>query len=187
MLSDNIWFTRKSRIRGNERLRSNDFHSQLILMIYSASTVSASVYFLAINPQSQIAPVLITIFSIMILSISIFITSRNFKGRAMLMKNCYEELDQLYREADKIEKINDEKQLSEISMEYQYIVRLSENHQETDYFSAIVILSLSGEEISKNVTKYHYFRHYSYLVRRGAYLTFFYFLPVIIYIIVSKL
>jgi len=183
MLSDTIWWTRKSRIQAAERLLSNDFHTQLILVWYSLFSTGAAVYFLKFSPQSNLAQVSMVIYSVMILSMSLFMSGRNFKERGMLMKQGYEQLDFIYRKALRLHDNSDQSALDEISEEYQNIVNSSENHKEIDYIAAIVKLKWSGDIIDKEKTKYHSVRYFSYFVFRYAYLFLLYLFPIIAVIV----
>ena len=138
MLSDTIWWTRKSRIQAAERLMSNDFHTQLILVWYSLFAVCLTIYYLKFDPQSGLAQVSMVIISIMILSMSLFMSGRNFKERSVLMKQCYLQLDSLYRKAKVIENNSDEESLERISDEYHNVIDASENHKEVDFYVSIV-------------------------------------------------
>jgi len=180
MLSDTIWWTRKSRIQAAERLLANDFHTQLILVWYSTFSVGASIYFLKFAPESELATVSMVIYSVMILSMSLFMSGRNFKERGMLMKQCYEQLDLLYRQAKAAEKKPDVKELRRISEEYQSVVNSSENHREIDFIVSTFKLRMAGEQINKQLTWYHYARATSHFVFRASYLILFYALPLVI-------
>lgn len=179
MLSDTIWWTRKARIQAAERLLANDFHTQLILVWYSTFSVVASIYFLKFAPQSDLANVSMVIYSVMILSMSLFMSGRNFKERGMLMKQCYEQLDLLYRQAKAAEAAPDDKELKRISEEYQNVVNASENHKELDFNVAIFKLRMAGEKIDKELTWYRRVRAGSHLLFRAYYLILFYTLPIL--------
>lgn len=179
MLSNTIWWTRKARIQAAERLLANDFHTQLILVWYSTFSVGASIYFLKFAPQSDIANVSMVIYSVMILSMSLFMSGRNFKERGMLMKQCYLQLDMLYRYAKAAEKKSDEKVILRISEEYQNVVNASENHKELDFEVAIFKLRMAGEEVDKELTWYRGVRAGSHYLFRVLSLFLFYALPII--------
>ena len=187
MLSDTIWWTKKSRIQASERLLANDFHTQLILVWYSLFSVGAAVYFLKFSPQSDLAQVSMVIYSVMMLSMSLFMSGRNFKERGMLMKQGYEQLELLYRKTLALQDKSDESSFNEISEEYQNIINSSENHKEIDHIVAIVKLELSGAVTDKKPTKYHYMRGFTYFCFRLVYFSTFYLLPVIAVCVMNKL
>lgn len=187
MLSDIIWWTRKSRIQAAERLLANDFHTQLILVWYSLFSAGAAVYFLKFAPQSNLAQVSMVIYSVMILSMSLFMSGRNFKERGMLMKQGYEQLDFLYRKSLVEPNKTDQSIQNEISEEYQNIINSTENHKEIDHIVAIVKLQLSGAQIDKKPTKYHYIRGFSYFVFRLIYLGLFYLLPIFAVLVMKQI
>lgn len=101
MKKDNIWFTRKARIRASERLLSNDFHSQCLLVYYSALLAIVSIldlkYNLMFNGKSS---EILCALSVLVLVGSLFISSVNFKGRGLAFKDNYIALQALYERID---------------------------------------------------------------------------------------
>lgn len=104
-------------------------------------------------------------------------SGRNFKERGMLMKQCYEQLDLLYRRTISAENESSGNELTQISEEYQGIVNSSENHKEMDFLISIFKLRMSGDKIDKNLTWYMNARVVLYFVFRLLYLALFYTLP----------
>ena len=74
--------------------------------------------------------------SVLVLVFTLFVNNRNFKGRAMLVKQCYEQLSIVYTKAKKAEESSGD--LIEIDKEYQNILSISENHSEQDYYIGLV-------------------------------------------------
>lgn len=187
MLSETIWWTKKARIQAAERLLANDFHTQLILVWYSLFSVTVAIYFLKFSPHSDFAQVSMVIYSVMILSASLFMSGRNFRERGMLMKQGHEQLNLLYRKALTAENGSDHTALNAISEEYQNVVNSTENHKEIDYITAIVKLSLQKEKITKRPTMYHYVRGFWYFIFRGIYLAVLYLLPILAVVAIPRL
>lgn len=187
MLSDNIWWTRKSRIQTAERLLANDFHTQLILVWYSLFSAAVAIYYLKFDPQSDLVQVFMAIYSVMILSMSLFMSGRNFKERAMLMKQCYEQLGVLYKKAKSFQDADDLGTLSKIGEDYQYIINASENHKEIDYIVTLVKLKLSNDDITRKPSWFHYVKTGYYFVFRFVYLTLFYAAPVFALILMRRI
>ena len=57
-LSDNIWWTRNSRVQAANRMLANDIHTQILITWYSFIGLSSSIYFLKFAPNNDIAPAL---------------------------------------------------------------------------------------------------------------------------------
>ncbi|NNC09875.1 SLATT domain-containing protein, partial [Corallococcus exiguus] len=86
-MRDKIWFTYKARIKAHERLERMDFHSQLLLVWYAI--LSSILAILSIRYPTILGDntdILGAILSIGLLAISLSVTNRDFRGRAMLMR-----------------------------------------------------------------------------------------------------
>ncbi len=184
-LSNSIWWTRKARIQTEKRLLSNAFQAQLLLLWYSFCLVSASVYYLKFNPESNYAGIVWVVFSVLVMSISGFINGLSFKERATLIKECYVALNVLYQKAKSQSGAN----LGEISEEYERVLNTSENHTDMDYFMALCGAHLSSEEPDKEFdrhpTKYIWFLFVLYHLRRLFVFSVLYALPVVVFFVVE--
>lgn len=153
-LHDKIWITKKSRIQASQRLLLVDLHSQLILIWYAVFSVSASIYLLKFDHAKEYTDILLIIYSILVLCASLFISGRNFKQRAMLLKQCVEKLGHLYIQAKQAQKESKEEILNNISREYHEVLSVSENHSDSDYKRAVLELWIVGaEDITVKLTK----------------------------------
>ncbi|EGI73625.1 MULTISPECIES: SLATT domain-containing protein [Pseudoalteromonas] len=143
-LSDKIWFTRKARIQASERLLMNNQHAQFTLILYSLVNVALSIYMLKeSNPVGRNSDITLTIISVCILVLSLFISNIDFKGRAEKLKKNYLNLHELY---EKSELPNaDELQ---INSEYIKLLSDSENHKTIDdkFFRVTNYKSLSSRK-----------------------------------------
>ena len=132
-LSDNIWFTRKARIKTSERLFSNDNHSQLLLVVYSITNMCLSVALLKnLKLFGDNTDLSLVIMSMVILVTSLLVANKNFKGRALSLKNHYIELQKLYFNALDAEKSDDNEKINSIREEYFKLLELEENHSSID-------------------------------------------------------
>lgn len=98
MNKDSVWFTYKARIQAHKRLEWLDFHSQLLLVWYAILSTALGV--LTIRHSTILGPdtdVMATILSVALLGISLAVANRDFRGRAMLMRTNYLELQKLHR------------------------------------------------------------------------------------------
>jgi hypothetical protein len=95
--SDNIWWTRKSKIQAEKRLVSNAFQAQVVLLWYSFAGVAASVYYLKYSSSDgDMSGIAWVVYSVLVLCMSGFINGLSFKQRAGLIKECYETLNDVY-------------------------------------------------------------------------------------------
>lgn len=131
ILADKLWFTFKARIRAQERLSSNDFHSQLILVWYALVSAILSVivirYPQLLGDDTDIAT---AILSMALLVISLLVTNRDFKGRSMAMRQNYLDIQGLYNDLTFQDKPKESSEA--ISARYQKMLSESENHCEVD-------------------------------------------------------
>ena len=184
-LSDNIWWTRKARIQTEKRLLSNAMQAQLLLLWYSFCSVSASVYYLKFNPDSEYSGIAWVVFSVLVMSISGFINGLSFKERASLIKECYETLNGLYHRAMS----DTEDEVKETAKEYEHVLNMCENHTDRDYYISLCEAHLTSEkpdeELDTHPTKYIWFLFGVYYLRR--FLVFFglYALPLIMFLLVE--
>lgn len=97
VVKDNVWFTYKARIKAHGRLEWMDLHSQLLLVWYAI--LSAVLAILTIRYPAILGAdtdILSAVLSVGLLAISLSVTNRDFRGRAMLMRSNYLHLQQLY-------------------------------------------------------------------------------------------
>jgi len=147
-LSDTIWWTKKSRIKAEKRLLFNDLSSQLVLLWYSIFTVSVSILELKSPSTNGYFAVTMVSLSVLILCASMFIGNRNFKERAMLLKNCYELLSEV-----EIKTKQDNANIIDINKEYQNILNVSENHSDIDFKYALVSEYLNNHKPHDKLTR----------------------------------
>lgn len=96
---NDIWFTYKARIAAELRLKNNDIQSQVLLVWYAiASSVIGIVglrYKDFLGPDTDLYT---AILSIVLLVISMLITARDYRGRAISMRTNHIALKLLYDE-----------------------------------------------------------------------------------------
>jgi hypothetical protein len=197
--SDNIWWTRKSRIQAEKRLLANAFQAQVILLWYSFAAVAASVYYLKFdssdNDMSGIAWV---VYSVLVLCISGFINGLSFKERSGLIKECYETLNDVYQKVKHFESEKPGSSTIEVlSGEYDQILNVCENHLTIDYYRALCEAYLTQSPPSKTAledsmtgldkipTKYIWWCVLWYSAKRWLMIALFYILPIAIFILLE--
>lgn len=127
-LKDKIWFTYKARMYAHKRLDFYDVHTQFILIWYSLSLVIISVISLRIDKlYGSNTDIIITCLSIIVLILTLTVTTRDFRGRAISMRENYLGLQRLYNEID-----TNVKTASQIADEYHHYLSKGENHYSID-------------------------------------------------------
>jgi hypothetical protein len=167
--SNKIWWTRKSKIKAERRLLNLDYYSQFLLLWYSSFLVCYSIFTLVKPAGNNEEAAIMVALSVLILVLTLFINNMNYKGRAMLIKQCYEELSVIYTSSLTC---ND---LPVLDKNYQAILASSENHLERDFVKAIVD-EYSNTTDKNSLTKKPTCRH--------KWLVFFYSLRNILYFVV---
>lgn len=127
-MKDSVWFTYKARIQAHNRLEWLDFHSQMLLIWYAILSTVLGV--LAIRYEHILGPdtdVLATVLSVALLGVSLAVTNRDFRVRAMAMRKNYLQLQGLYRELAP----NADPTLTQ-TQQYDELLAESENHREID-------------------------------------------------------
>ena len=178
LLKDKIWITRKSRIEASERLLRNDFHSHLLVNYYALFVVIISVYDLYCK-EVDLA-LLSVIGSILVLTTSIFITSKNFKERSNFFKTCYLKLDLILKKINSLNKDEKESKYLPISEEYHDVLLNSENHLAVDFTKMKLSIPKENRQKSTQIAANEYINYYLYLFARTLCMTILYLLPLII-------
>lgn len=143
--SDNVWKTQKSRINTSERLKNNDFISQILITYYSLFLVIVSLVDLKSEKiKVNLLPIgngilevsfLSLILSIILLVVSVFVFSMNYKERSLRLQTSYIKMNRIYRELKKKE--TDGEDYSKLLEEFDSILELTENHSECDYYKVL--------------------------------------------------
>lgn len=172
---DNIWFTRKARIRASERLLRNDFHAQCILIYYSSLVVCVSILDLGVeNLFNGKAGVILCALSVAVLVLSSFITSINFKGRGLAFKDNYISLHALY---ERVKASNIQDLTTDQTDEYFELLKNCENHLDLDDLYARVIYC--NNNTSRKATCKEIASLYFYIIKRKITIVFLYVIPLV--------
>ena len=177
--SDKVWWTRKAKIKAERRLLNLDYYSQLLLLWYSSFLVCYSIYSLVKPPSNDNESVIMVALSVLILALTLFINNMNYKGRAMLIKQCYEKLSIIYTSS-----LNST-ELTEIDKEYQSILAASENHLERDFIKAMVDENSNTSDktlLTKHPTNWHKAQVLYYCLVNVTVFLFLFIFPLIILI-----
>jgi len=133
-----IWLTRKSRIKTSERLNLLDFISQFLTCYYSLIIVCLSILNFYPKFSSEKISLTLTIASICLTVITIFVISRNFKERSINLKYNYIKLDEIIYEIKKFKTNfdNNQNDIDNSINKYFKLLETSENHDQWDYLLA---------------------------------------------------
>lgn len=175
--SDKIWWTRKAKIKSERRLLNLDYYSQFLLLWYSSFLVCYSIYTLVKPAGNDKETVVMVALSVLILVITLFINNMNFKGRALLIKQCYEKLSVIYTSSR-----NDGDNIV-LDKDYQAILGSSENHLERDFIKAIVdenSNTINKDLLTKRPTYWHKVLVWFYITRNVIVFILLFIFPLII-------
>ncbi|MBS9443417.1 SLATT domain-containing protein [Photorhabdus heterorhabditis] len=96
-MKDKIWFTYKARIQAYHRLERWDVHSQFLLIWYAILGVGLSVVAIRFPKiLGNNTDIISAILSIALLVLSLTVSNRDFRGRALNMQKNYLTLQNLY-------------------------------------------------------------------------------------------
>lgn len=178
MKKDSVWFTYKARIQAHKRLEWLDFHSQLLLVWYAILSTALGV--LTIRHSTILGPdtdVMATILSVALLGISLAVANRDFRGRAMLMRTNYLELQKLHRGLPDALPPNTSAAPTQAQVNrYDELLAESENHREID--DRVSRIFASGLT-SRIPTRFEYFTAISWLTMRVLITALLYAIPVL--------
>lgn len=183
-LADRIWWTKKSRIQTEKRLLQKDIYSQIILLWYTVFSVFASIYELATPSNNNLFSVLMISLSVMIMAVTLFIGSRGFKERAMLVKQCYEQLSVLNNKANAINSNNNSYNVIDLEAEYKNILSVCENHSDIDFKKAVVFEYFNTpkehvDRLTKKPDCYYYFCVFGHMILNLIVSTLFVVIPIL--------
>ncbi|HFJ4305566.1 TPA: SLATT domain-containing protein, partial [Salmonella enterica] len=178
--SDKVWWTRKAKIKAERRLLNLDYYSQFLLLWYSSFLVCYSIYSLVKPPANNNESIIMVALSVLILALTLFINNMNYKGRAMLIKQCYEKLSVIHTLS------LSSTDLTEIDKQYQAVLASSENHLERDFIKAMVDENANTSDKSKLTklpTTWHKIQVLYYSLRNIILFLFLFFAPLIILVV----
>lgn len=120
----NIYLTAKAGMVAESRLKNADMMSQILIAWYSVCLIGISLLDLSQTYRVRDVSVMTAILSVAVLATSIFIPGRNFGVRAARFRDCYLQLQQIYRSTETPEGKAEA---------YASVLRLFENHSQIDY------------------------------------------------------
>jgi len=175
IVEDKVWFTYKARIQAHLRLSWLDFHSQLLLVWYaflSASLAIATIRYPRVLGADT--DLMSAVLSIALLSVSMAVTNRDFRGRSIAMRQNYLELQRLY---DYLKQTGGSSP-SDIDR-YHALLSSVENHKEIDdkLFRVLHARSLS----TRKPTRVETLEAYANLAARVGITLTFYLTPLVIW------
>lgn len=158
-----VWFTRKAWINAEDRLLKNDFHTQLLMVVYAAYTSCLSVVLLKYEPcpaDKDFIDSGLAVLSIVLLALSLYLNTKSFKDRAARFKSGYHNLqnieDRLLTLAEREGGDNEEEFMS-LKESYNNTLRDVENHVELDDIRSRV---LAGTGLTSRLLTCRDYLHY---------------------------
>jgi hypothetical protein len=98
-MEDKVWFTYKARIQAHIRLSWLDFHSQMLMVWYAILGAGLAVvtirYPQALGKDTDLVS---AVLAIALLGLSMAVANRDFRGRAIAIRQNYLDLQRLYEE-----------------------------------------------------------------------------------------
>lgn len=128
LVQDNIWFTFKARIQAHKRLEWLDLHSQCLLVWYAVlSSVLGIITIRFPQALGENTDIYAAILAVALLSVSLAVANRDFRGRALQMRANYLALQSLYREITASNCVS-----SQNIAKYEELLADCENHETID-------------------------------------------------------
>lgn len=178
-LANNIWFTRKAWINAEDRLLKNDFHTQLLMVVYASYTSCLSVVLLKYEPRpidKSFIDTSLAVLSIVLLALSLYLNTKSFKDRAARFKSGYHDLqsieDRLKSLAGQPATQEGEHEFAMLAEHYNKTLRDVENHAELDDIRSRVLAGtrLSSRHLTRqDYVRYFWWRIWRFLGLAGAY------------------
>jgi len=170
-LADNVWFTRKAWINAEERLLKNDFHTQLLMVVYAAYTSCLSVVLLKYEPSpsdKNLIDTSLAVLSIILLALSLYLNTKSFRDRAARFKTGYHDLHLIERGLESLALQFPSPQVdvefAALSVQYDKALREVETHAELDDIHARIT---AGDGLtSRRVTRTDKCRYYWWRIWR---------------------
>lgn len=183
-LGNNVWFTRKAWINAEDRLLKNDFHTQLLMVVYAAYTSCLSVVLLKYEPKpadKNFIDTSLAVLSIVLLALSLYLNTKSFKDRAARFKSGYHDLqgieDGLKSLAARPDTSSGEQEFVTLAEQYNKTLRDVENHDQLDDIHARV---LAGSGLSsRHLTRSDYVRYFWWRTWRFVGLSIAYVAPLV--------
>ncbi|NYT64740.1 SLATT domain-containing protein [Alcaligenaceae bacterium] len=167
-MKNNVWLTYKARIQAAQRLSSNDFHSQVLLVWYAFLSATLAIVTLRYDTLEFDIPLIAAVFSVGLLVLSMFVTSQDFRGRSISMRSNYIALQALHRDMSQDDPTTLEK------AKYNELLAAVENHTSLDYRRFRV--TYQGD-LTRPPTRYEVFTVFMNRAFRGVMLVLLYTAP----------
>ncbi len=184
ILVSRIWFTRKAWIHAEKRLLENEYHTQLLMVVYAAYTTCLSVIMLVFEPapsDKKLIDTSLAVLSIILLALSLYLNSKSFKDRAARFKIGYHDLQSIESKLNSLvanpNANNFIDQYDKLAELYTKSLRDVENHDELDDIRSRI--AAGSGLTSRHPSKFEIFRYYWWLCWRTITLFFFYLAPAI--------
>lgn len=174
--NNKVWMTKKARMEAEARCYKNQFHLNLLIIIYTTAILSLSVWSL-VNSSPNIS-LLTTCSSIALLVFTLFFNSMRLNERTIHYRLSYLDLTRIEDKLDNILWIKDENekhcQFQDIKKEYYSTLEKTDNHTDYDYFNVIKDDNVNPSLTVEQFKKLHRIKKW-----KNALLTLAYILPIV--------
>lgn len=122
--------TKYCRINAYKRCKEWKSFLLFLSFLYNMCLIVVSIFSISLYKEQYWINVFITILSVIVFTISLFVSSLDYSRKANEYCRCYEALDEIINQAKSISK---EKELRVLESKYSTIIAFSINHEECDY------------------------------------------------------
>jgi len=138
-LKRKIYVTRKSRINFSERLLKKGKYWDTITFFYTVYLIGLSMLGLKSSFNTENYSLVMIFLSVTVALVSLYSNSKNYKGRSESLRYNYISLEKFYQELLRLNPEENEefKRIVEVENEYLEELKLTENHEEIDWYNAI--------------------------------------------------
>ncbi|EJT6498163.1 SLATT domain-containing protein [Clostridium perfringens] len=131
-----VWITKKARMIAESRMIKNNDLAMKIINWYTFLTLAGSILCLSIKFSNEFTTYYIVIVSVGLFGFSNYLSSKNYLEKAFRYRETYFELSKLEDQlTDLLNSTDNNKrnELLKLKLNYEYIVALSDNHDEIDF------------------------------------------------------
>lgn len=171
-LSNQIWFTRKARIRAAERINANYFHSNLLLIWYSFLSFCIAITLIKYpDLLGSNSDIIMTIATGSVFSLSLYVHQLDFKNRYIGLKSNYISLQGLIFDLKVCDSMD---RYKELYSDYLYYLDEVENHSNMDL---LYFIWFESENCTRKLAFMEVIQLYAYVILRTSILTLLYAFP----------
>lgn len=134
-INNKVWVTKKARMLAESRMIKNNEFANKIVNWYTFLTLAGSILCLSSSFSNEFTTYYVIIVSVGLFGFSNYLGSKNYLEKAFKYRITYLELSKLEMQLKNLLDTGDWKldKLQKFKLDYEYIVALSDNHDEIDF------------------------------------------------------